>query len=85
MKDITIQDCEQLYITFCEYCKTAEQHEYPILILIDFKMQQTIEKIKKDGAITNQSDIRAMFRTVLRITGKDFSEYVEADPRQEGA
>lgn len=77
MKNITIEDCILLKKQFDDYCKYAEQHEFPLLAFIDFKMEDTIEKIQKDGYIKDQKDIRAMFRTVLRIIGKDFSEYQE--------
>lgn len=77
MKEITIQDCLDLQKKFKQYCDRAEQHEFPLLMMIDLKMATSIEKIREDGKVENQEDIRAMFRVVLRAIGEDFSEYDE--------
>lgn len=79
MKEITVQDCLKLKKNFDKYCKTAEQHEFPMLMIVNIKMDTTIEKVKADGKVKNQKDIRAMFRVVLKLTGQDFSEYIEKE------
>lgn len=77
MKIITVQDCEELKQKFDKYCETAEQHEFPILAIINMKMDATMEHIRDAGEVTNQKDIRAMFRVVLRAIGEDPTEYEE--------
>lgn len=77
MKIITVQDCEELKQKFDKYCETAEQHEFPILAIINMKMDATMEHIRNAGEVTNQKDIRAMFRVVLRAIGEDPTEYEE--------
>ena len=77
MKIITVQDCEELKQKFDKYCETAEQHEFPILAIINMKMDTTMEHIRDAGEVTNQKDIRAMFRVVLRAIGEDPTEYEE--------
>ena len=75
MKQITVEDCMQLKKKFDNYCETAEQHEFPILFIIDNRIQSSLDNI--DKFILNQSEVRSMFRVVLRTIGEDFSEYEE--------
>lgn len=77
MKIITVQDCEELKQKFDKYCETAEQHEFPILAIINMKMDATMEHIRDAGEVTDQKDIRAMFRVVLRAIREDPTEYEE--------
>lgn len=77
MKAITVQDCEDLKQKFDKYCETAEQHQFPLLLMINLKMDATMEHIKEAGKVENQKDIRAMFRVVLRVIGEDPTEYKE--------
>lgn len=76
MKTITIEDCKELYNEFNRYADNAEQHEFPRLIMIALKLQDTLEQYELDG-IEDQKEARAMFRVVLKIIGKDYSEYEE--------
>lgn len=77
MKTITIEDCKELYNEFNRYADNAEQHEFPRLIMIDLKLQDTIDQYEEAGCIEDQKEARAMFRVVLKIIGKDYSEYEE--------
>ena len=77
MKTITIDDCKELYNEFDRYAENAEQHEFPMLLMVDLKLQHTIEQYEDAGCIENQKEARAMFRVVLKIIGKDYSEYKE--------
>lgn len=77
MKIITVQDCEELKQKFDKYCETAEQHEFPILAIINMKIDATMEHIRDAGEVTDQKDIRAMFRVVLRAIREDPTEYEE--------
>ena len=79
MKIITVQDCEELKQKFDKYCETAEQHEFPILAIINMKMDATMEHIRDAGEVADQKDIRAMFRVVLRTIGEDSTEYQEEE------
>ena len=76
MKTITIEDCKELYNEFNRYADNAEQYEFPMLVMVDLKLRQTIEQYELDG-IEDQKEARAMFRVVLKIIGKDYSEYEE--------
>lgn len=77
MKEITVQDCVQLREKFLKYCDTAEQHQFPMLAMINVKLDSTLDVIQKENKVTNQKEARAMFRVVLKIIGEDFSEYEE--------
>ena len=77
MKEITVQDCVQLREKFLKYCDTAEQHQFPMLAMINVKLDSTLDTIQSENKVTNQKEARAMFRVVLKIIGEDFSEYEE--------
>lgn len=77
MKEITVQDCVQLREKFLKYCDTAEQYQFPMLAMINVKLDSTLDVIQKENKVTNQKEARAMFRVVLKIIGEDFSEYEE--------
>ena len=75
MREITMQDVRELREKFENYTKTAEQHEFPMLLFADIKFQNTIDEYMQNG-ITDQADANAMFRVILRLIGEDFSEYM---------
>lgn len=77
MKEITVEDCRELRKKFERYCNNAQQHQFPLLLMIDMKMQATLEKIEEAGAVENQKDMRAMFRVVLKTIGESDEEYQE--------
>ena len=77
MKTITIEDCKELQNEFDSYMDNAEQHEFPILLIVDLKLRHTIEQYEDAGCIENQEEARTMFRVVLKVIGKDCSEYEE--------
>lgn len=76
-KEITLEDCLQLQERFKKYCETAEQHEFGILFIVDMKLGATIQVYKRSGEVKDQKNARAMFRSVLKVIGEDFSEYME--------
>lgn len=76
-KEITVKDCEELVQKFIAYTETAEQHEFPILIIIQTKLYKTMREISKAREVTDQKEARAMFRVVLKAIGEDASEYRE--------
>ena len=78
-KQITVKDCRELREKFSRYCDNAEQHQFPLLLITNLKMNVTMEKIEKAGKVENQKDIRAMFRVVLRIMGESAEEYQEEE------
>ena len=47
MKMITVKDCEDLREKFEKYCETAEQHQFPLLLMIDIMMQKTMKGIRR--------------------------------------
>lgn len=77
MKMITVKDCEDLREKFEKYCETAEQHQFPLLLMIDIMMQKTMKEIRVSGEVENQEEAREMFRVVLMIIGEDSKEYQE--------
>ena len=77
MKTITIEDCRNLKNKFERYCETAEQYEFVLLVILQTKLDKTLETIEKDGEIKDQKEIRVMFRTILRIIGENVDDYVE--------
>ena len=78
MKEITIEDVLELKEKFDKYLITAEQHEFVILAMIDLKLNNTIKTIQSNNnEIKDQKEARAMFRTILKVMGKDCSEYEE--------
>lgn len=79
MKQIKEEDIVELRKEFDNYTKTAEQHEYVILAMVDVNFRKTQELIKKGSykIEDNQKDLRAMFRVVKKVMHKDFSDYVE--------
>lgn len=76
-KEITLQDCEDLYKRFEKYTETAEQHEFPRLAMVNFMLDKTMIKLRKAGVVEDQKDARAMFRVVLATIGENNSEYQE--------
>ena len=76
MKEITMQDVRKLRKEFDVYTQTAEQHMFPIIFAADMMMRATMRQYQEKG-ITDQKDARAMFRSVLRIMGRDFEDYKE--------
>jgi hypothetical protein len=76
-KEITLQDCEELYAKFKKYTETAEQHEFPVLVMIHMRLKKTLTKLRLVGEVEDQKDARAMFRVVLKTIGSDASEYEE--------
>lgn len=77
MKTITIDDCKELHNEFDRYAGNAEPPEFPTLLFVDLKLRYTIEQYEAAGCIEDQEQARAMFRVVLKIIGKDYSEYEE--------
>lgn len=77
MKEITIADCQQLRERFLKYCDSAEQHQFPMLAMINVRLNATVEALEKAGEVQDQKNARAMFRVVLKVMGEDFSEYKE--------
>lgn len=77
MKDIKLEDCLELHKKFKAYCGRAEQHEFPMLFIIDRMMESTLKKWETDGV--DQKEARAMFRLVLKRLGEDCSEYKEEE------
>ena len=78
MKEISIEDILELKEKFDKYLITAEQHEFVILAMIDLKLNNTIKAIQSNNnEIKDQKEARAMFRTILKVMGKDCSEYEE--------
>ena len=77
MKTITIEDCRNLKNKFERYCETAEQYEFVLLVILQTKLDKTLETIEKDGEIKDQKEIRAMFRTILRIIGENVDDYAK--------
>ena len=73
MKEVTVEALEELIIKFNKYKETAEQHEFSKLYALDNAIKTTDLKI----IVSTQSQARAMFRTIAKIIGEDYSNYIE--------
>ena len=73
MKEVTTNALEELIIKFNKYKENAEQHEFAKLIVLDMAIKKTDLKI----ICSTQSQARAMFRTIAKIIGEDYSNYME--------
>ena len=62
---ITLDECLELQRKFKKYCETAEQHEFPLLMLLDIKMEHTIRNFEN----TSQDELSSMFRVVSQVMG----------------
>ena len=80
MKTITLEDVKDLRCKFDEFLETQEleQNMFPIILPIDLKFNNTLERYEKINGIDDQKEARAMFRLIITIMGKDNSEYQEA-------
>jgi hypothetical protein len=74
-KDVTVNALEELIVKFNKYKETAEQHEFPKLYALDKAIEKTDLKI----ICSTQSQARAMFRTIAKTIGEDYSNYMEAN------
>ena len=69
--NIRKEDAIQLREEFLRYADNAEPHFYPILIMLNIKLDQSIDRIDTMSV----EEKNAMFRTVYKVIGKDYSEY----------
>lgn len=77
MPEIKVEDCKKLREEYMEFCNRQEQHAFPMLAAIHVRIDATIKALEEDIHSVSQKDLRAMFRVVLKIMGKDYSEYNE--------
>ncbi len=83
MKTIAVEDCYKLKKEFRKYCETAEPHEFVALLLVDAKLESSVAKFaeeSKNGEVIDQKTANTMFRVVLKLMGRDYSEYTECEP-----
>ena len=73
--NITKEDVLALREELLQYAEKAEQHEFPKILLVHLKLDQSDEQLDK----LTPEDLNAMFRVVYGIIGKDFSEYKEEE------
>lgn len=73
MKEVTVEALEELIIKFNKYKEIARQCEFPKLYALDNAIKATDLKI----IVSTQSQARAMFRTIAKIIGEDYSNYLE--------
>lgn len=69
--NITKEDVLALREELLKYAETAEQYEFPKIMIIHMKLDKTIEVLDR----MTMEELNAMFRVVYMIIGKDFSEY----------
>lgn len=74
MREITLNECKELYNRFLKYTETAEQHEFAKLALIHRNFELTLHNWSDP---INQKEARAMFRVVLGAIGEDITPYKE--------
>ena len=67
MKNISIQDCYNLKKKFDKYTKTAEQHQFVQLAMIETMFNRTLKHYEKVGSVDNQKEANSMFRVISKI------------------
>lgn len=73
MKQIEEKDLIYIIDKFKKYTETAEQHEFPLLAMIEFAIQRTnITEIVDD-----QENAKAMYRSIAKVIGEDYSAFEE--------
>lgn len=83
MKEITVEEVLELRSKFLRYCDTAEQHQFLMLFVIHTDLDATIAEMQAAGAVTDQKEARVMFRTILRVIGEDYTDYLEKPTGEE--
>ena len=71
--NITKEDVLALREDLLQYAETAEQHEFPKILLVNIKIDQSIAQFDK----LSDKELNAILRVIYGIIGKDFSEYKE--------
>lgn len=69
--NITKEDAIQLRKEFLRFADNAEPRYFPILIILNIKLVQSIECIDTMSV----GEKNSMFRTIYKVIGKDYSEY----------
>ena len=69
--DITKEDVLKLIDEFISYAKQAEQYAFPILMMVQSKLEITLRHFDE----TSIEELNAMFRTIYKIIGKEYSEF----------
>ena len=81
MKTITKDDLIQLKVDFDKYTETAEQAQFPVLLLMETRMNKTFADVNENklniDSDEGQAELRAMFRVIGGIINIDTSEYQE--------
>ena len=73
--NITKEDAIQLREELHQYADTADQHEFPLLAMIHYKLDHSIN----DFDTMSIEEKNSMFRTVYKVIGKDYSEYEQSN------
>lgn len=76
--NITKEDVLALREELLQYAEKSEQYEFPKILFVHLKMDQSIDQFDK---LTTE-DLNAIFRVVYGIIGKDFSEYKEEEEKK---
>lgn len=69
--NITKEDVLALREELIQYAEKAEVREFPQILFVHIKIDQSIAQFDK----LSDKDLNAMFRVIYGIIGKDFSEY----------
>lgn len=80
-KEITMEDCEALYAKFNAYAEKSEQHEWPILCVVNLPLDIQMAALRAAGGVEkkDQKELREMFRVVLKVIHEDYSDYLEQE------
>ena len=79
MKNITREDIVNLRKEFNEFIETANPMLFPLILMADLNFDRVESLIESGEYIIedNQYDLRSMFRCILHLMDKDFSEYMD--------
>ena len=73
MKEVTKRDLVHIIKRFDRYTETVGQHEFITLALC----QRLIEHTNLTQIVKNQKNARAMYRSIAKCIGEDYSDYEE--------
>lgn len=73
MKEVTKRDLIRIIKRFDKYTETAQQYElFPLALC-----QRLIEHTNLTQIVKNQKAARAMYRSIAKCIGEDYSDYEE--------
>ena len=79
MKNITREDIVNLRKEFDEFIKTSNPMLFPLILMTDLNFTRVETRIMSGEYVIedNQYELRSIFRSILQLMDRDFSEYMD--------